>query len=164
MARDAIARQSDVDADSVKLYCDESVEGKYKPGTISFQAKEGKSINLGKIQESIAATRLSGHTNMRVDYLEITAQGKVVLRDLEPVLKVSGTELEFELAADDRDLEKRLLEVAGRGEEVITVTGRLDGWNGRFPVVLRTLAKRYGTDGKKPILLVVTGFETAEKK
>ena len=162
MARDAIARQSDVDADTVKLFC-ESVEGKYKPGTISFQAKEGKSIDLGKIQESIAATRLSGHTNMRVDYLEITARGKVILRDREPVLKVSGTEQEFELAADDRDLEKRLLEVAGRGEEVITVTGRVDGWNGRFPVVLKTLAKRYGTDGKKPILLVVTSFETAGK-
>jgi hypothetical protein len=78
---------------------------------------------------------------MRVDYLEIALRGNLILRDQEPVLQVSGSEQEFELAA-----------------------GRVDGWNGRFPVVLKTLAKRYGTDGKKPILLVITSLETAEKK
>jgi hypothetical protein len=151
-----------VDKDSVKLSCD-SDKGKYRPGKITFQAREGRSINLGKIQEAITATRLSGHTNMRVDYLEITLLGKLVLRDREPVLKVSGSGEEFELAGDDRDVEKRLREAAGRGAERVSVTGRVDGWTGRFPVVLRTLAKRYGTDGKKPMLLVITSFEITAK-
>ena len=98
---------------------------------------------------------------MRVDYLTVTAHGNL-LRDKDPVLLVSGTEQEFELAADDRELEKRLLEVAEQGAEAATVEGRVDGWNGRFPVVLRTLAKRYGTDGKTPILLVITNLETSD--
>jgi hypothetical protein len=151
-----------VEKDSVKLTC-ETEEGKYRPGKITFDARTGRSINLGKIQEAITATRLSGNTNMRVGYLEIVVRGILILRDQEPVLQVSGSELEFELAADDRHLDKRLLESAGRSEETVTVVGRVDGWNGRFPVVLKTLAKRYGTDGKKPILLVITSLETAKK-
>ena len=77
MARDAIARQYDVDKNSVTLEPGPVTEkGKgYHPGTISFRAKEGKSIDLEKLRQSIAATRLSGGTNMRMDYLEITATG-----------------------------------------------------------------------------------------
>lgn len=152
-----------MDKDSVKLSC-ETDAGKYRPGKITFQAKEGKSINLGKIQEAITATRLSGDTNMRVEYLRITVRGNLTLRDKEPVLLVSGATQEFELAADDRQLEKRLLEAAGRTAAGVTVVGRVDGWNGRFPVVLRTLAKRYGTDGETPILLVITSLETGKKE
>lgn len=148
--------------ESVKLSC-ESEQGTYRPGKITFEAKKGKSINLGKIQEALTATRLSGSTNMRVYYLEITVRGNTFLRNGEPMLRVSGTEQEFELAADDRDLEKPLLDAAGRSATV-TVVGRVDGWNGRFPVVLKTLAKRYGTDGKKPILLVITSLETVDKE
>ena len=51
--------------DSVKLIC-ETKEGEYRPGKITFEAKQGKSINLGEIQKAIMATRLSGNTNMRV--------------------------------------------------------------------------------------------------
>ena len=161
--RDAVARQDDVESESVELFC-EPGEGKYRPGKVTFQAKEGKSINLGRIQELITATRLSGNTNMRVDYLNITVRGKLILRGKEPVLLVSGAQQEFELAADDRVLEKRLMKVAGQNTAAVTVVGRVDGWNGRFPVVLRTLAKRYGTDGKTPILLVITSLETSEKE
>ncbi|MCH8047058.1 MAG: hypothetical protein IID44_25425 [Planctomycetes bacterium] len=161
--RDAVARQVDVEKDSVKLSCEEG-EGKYRPGKITFQAKKQRSIDLGKIQKSIAATRLSGHTNMRVDYLQITVRGSLRLHGKEPVLQVSGAGQQFELAADDRDLEKLLLEAAGRSEETVTVVGRVDGWSGRFPVVLRTLAKRYGTDGKTPILLVISSLKTADQK
>jgi hypothetical protein len=152
-----------VEKESVKLTC-EADEGKYRPGTVTFRAKEGKSINLGKIQELIAATRLSGHTNMRVDYLEITVRGNLLLRDDTAVLQVSGAGQQFELEADDRTLAKTLLEAAERSEQAVTVVGRVDGWRGRFPVVLRTLAKRYGTDGKTPILLVITSLKTAGKK
>ena len=160
--RDAVARQVDVQKDSVQLTCEKG-EGKYRPGKVTFQAKKGQSIKLGKIQELIASTRLSGHTNMRVNYLEITVRGSLAVRGVETILKVSGTTQHFELAADDRDLEKVLLAAADRSEKEVTVVGRVDGWNGRFPVVLRTLAKRYGTDGKKPILLVIKSLEVAEQ-
>ena len=53
--------------DSVKR-TGEPGEGKYRPGKITFQAKKEKSVKLGKIQELMAATRLSGHTNMRVEW------------------------------------------------------------------------------------------------
>src|SRR5919202_144121 len=95
MARDAIARQYDVDKNSVTLEPG-TVKEQYQAGTISFRAKEGKSIDLEKLRQSIAATRLSGGTNMRMDYLEITATGEVVsAAGKDPVLKVSGTGQEF---------------------------------------------------------------------
>ncbi len=150
-----------MDSESVTLTC-ETDEGKYRPGKITFRAKEGKSINLGKIQESITATRLSGNTNMRVDYLEITVRGNLTLHNGQPILQVAGAEQQFDLEADDRELEKRLRDAAGRSEQSVTVVGSVDGWAGRFPVVLRTFAKRYGTDGSKPILLVITKLEAAE--
>jgi hypothetical protein len=162
MARDAIARQYDVDKNSVQFHR-EATEGRYQPGTITFHAKKDRSIDLNKLHESLTATRLAGYTNMRVDSLEITVRGKLLVRDNEMLLKVSGTQQEFVLAGDDRVVEDRLREAAKRGEEVTTVTGRVDGWNGRFPVVLKTLANRYGTDGKKPMLLVVTAIDTARK-
>lgn len=36
-------------------------------------------------------------------------RGNLILREQEPVLQVSVAEQEFELAADNRDLEKRLV-------------------------------------------------------
>src|SRR5262245_37712966 len=97
MARDAIARQYDVDKNSVSLVS-EPVQGSYRPGTILFQAKKGRSIDLEKLRESIAATRLSGGTKMSVDWFEITARGELVDRGGELLLKVSGTGEELVLA------------------------------------------------------------------
>src|SRR5437016_5436370 len=97
MARDAIARQYDVDKNSVTLTC-EPGQGGYRPGTITFHAKKGKSIDLDKIRESITATRLSGGTNMGMEYLEITATGVVEANGKELVFKVSGTDQQFVLA------------------------------------------------------------------
>lgn len=160
--RDAVARQSDVEKDSVELTC-ETNGGKYRPGQVTFKAKPGRSINLGKIQEAIAATRLSGHTNMRVNRLEIVVRGDLVLRNHEAFLLVSGVEQELRLEADDRILEQRLREGAARSAEAVTVVGRVDGWSGRFPVILRTLKRRYGGDSAPPVLLVITSLEIAEK-
>lgn len=159
--RDAVARQVDVEEKSVKLSC-ESEEGEYRPGKILFEAKQGKSLNLGDIRKGISATRLSGNTNMRVSYLEIVVRGDLSFRDNEVSLLVSGVEQVFELEADDRILEKQLREDAARSARAVTVVGRVDGWSGRFPVVLRSLAKRYGTDGEKPMLLVITKLEVPE--
>jgi hypothetical protein len=110
VARDAIARQLDVDENSVELTV-EPGEGRYRPGTIAFQAKPDSSVNVAAIRDSIADTRLSGNTNMRVDYLEITVRGAVTLRDGEPVMTSESSEgpgQQFLLAGDDRDLHRRL--------------------------------------------------------
>jgi len=156
MACDAIARQYDVDADSTKLTRPkEPQKGGYQLGTIEFVAKKGKSIDLDKIHESIAATRLSGGTSMRMDYLEITAKGEVIERDKQLVLKVSGTGQELVLSEEPtaKGVLQRLREAVARGDKVSTVTGRVPGWNGVFPVVLAAWAKL--PDAQKRKLTVV---------
>ena len=161
MARDAIARQYDVDKNSVTLTC-EPGKGGYRPGTILFHAKKGKSIDLDKIRESIAATRLSGNTNMGMEYLEITATGDVQAGAKELVLKVAGTEQQFVLgeAPGAKDALQRLRDALAHGESVISVTGRVPGWSGRFPVVLKALAD--APAGQNRVLLVTT-FEVSKK-
>jgi hypothetical protein len=158
MASDAIARQYDVDADSMRLIRPPGQKGDYQLGTIEFAAKKGKSINLDKIHESLTATRLSGGTSMSMDFLELTATGKVFERDGELVLQVSGTGQELVLHEEStaKDNFQRLRDAVGRGKNVSSVTGRVPGWNGRFPAVLKTWAKT--PENQKRQLLVV-GFE-----
>jgi hypothetical protein len=162
MARDAIARQYDVDAGSIKLTRFEGQRGSYQLGTIEFFAKKGKSIDLDKLDESIAATRLSGNTSMSMDYLEITAKGEVIERDKELVLKVSGTGQELVLSEGPsaKGALQRLREAVARGDKVSTVTGRVPGWNGRFPDVLAAWAK--APDAQKRQLAVVD-FQVEKK-
>jgi hypothetical protein len=158
MARDAIARQYDVDADSITILQPPGQKGDYQLGTITFSPKKGKSIDLDKICESITATRLSGGTSMRVDYLEITARGQVFERDKELVLKVSGTGQELVLSEEPtaKDGLQRLRAAVARGDKVSTVTGRVPGWSGRFPDVLRAWAKAPDTQKRR---LAVVDFE-----
>jgi hypothetical protein len=162
MACDAIARQFDVDADSTKLLRPKDQAGSYQLGTIEFAAKKGKSIDLDKIHESIAATRLSGGTSMRMDYLEITAKGQVIEKDKELVLKVSGTGPELVLIEEPtaKGGLQRLREAVARGDKVSTVTGRVPGWSGRFPDVLAAWAKAPEAQKRR---LTVTDF-VVEKK
>src|ERR1700682_1957921 len=138
MARDAITRQYDVEKNLVTLTCEEG-KGGYRPGLITFSAKKGKSIDLKKIRESITATRLSGGTGMGVDYLEITALGAVEARDKELLLTVSGCGQQFTLieAPTAKGMAQKLREALDRGEKVTGVTGRVQGWKGTFPIVLR---------------------------
>ena len=162
MALDAIARQYDVDADSIKLARPEGQKGDYQLGTIEFAAKKGKSIDLEKIHESITATRLSGGTRMSMDYLEITARGKVIERDKDLVLKVSGTGQQLVLSEDPaaKGGLQRLREAVARGDKVFTVTGRVPGWNGRFPVVLAAWTK--APDSQKSMLAIMD-FKVEQK-
>jgi hypothetical protein len=162
MARDAIARQYDVDADSILIIVPPGEKYSYQLGTIVFGPKKGRSIDLDKICESITATRLSGNTNMSVDYLEITAEGEVIKRDKELVLKVSGTGQELLLSEEPTAKEglQRLREAVARGDRVSTVTGRVPGWSGRFPVLLRAWAKAPDTQKRK---LAVVDFEVEKK-
>jgi hypothetical protein len=164
VAQDAIARQYDVDKNSVQLTREPDAKGNYQPGTISFRAKQGKSIDVEKIHESIKATRLSGGTRMQVTYLEITATGAVEPGENDTLLfKVAGTGQQFTLsddaAAGRDDNEKtpfqRLRGELAKGEKAVTVTGRVGGWSGAFPQVL----------SKPPVQrmkLAVTGFETGK--
>jgi hypothetical protein len=96
-----------------------------------------------KIRESITATRLSGSTSMSVEYFEITALGAVAMRDKTAMLTIAGTGQQFILteSAASKGQMARLQDVLSRGEKIASVTGRLEGWNGVFPVVLRELAK-----------------------
>jgi hypothetical protein len=162
MACDAIARQFDVDADSTKLLRPKDETGRYQLGTIEFAAKKGKSIDLDKIHESITATRLSGGTNMRMDYLEITARGQVIEKDKELVLKVPGTGPELVLIEEPsaKGGLQRLREAVARGDKVSTVTGRVPGWSGRFPDVLAAWAKAPEAQKRR---VAVTDF-VVEKK
>jgi hypothetical protein len=139
MASDAIARQYDVNKNSVILTCEPGKQS-YRPGTIAFAAKAGKSIDLAKMRESIAATRLSGGTNMGMEYLEITATGAV--------------------QASDKGTLERLRDALARGEKLSSVTGRVQGWNGRFPDVLKALEK---APPESRSVLLVTDFEMHKK-
>ena len=161
MARDAIARQYDVDADSIIL---QPLEPKvsYQRGTIEFAPKKGRSIDLDKICESITATRLSGNTSMSMDYLEITAKGEVIEKGKELVLKVSGTGQDLVLSEGPtaKGALERLREAVARGDKVSSVTGRVPGWNGRFPEVLAAWAKAPEAQKRK---LAVVDFEVEKK-
>ena len=161
MARDAIARQYDVDADSIIL-TPIGQKSSYQLGTIEFFAKKGKTIDLDKLDESIAATRLSGGTHMSIDYLEITAQGEVIERDKELILKVSGTGQELSLSEEPtaKDGLKRLREAVAHGDKVSTVTGRVPGWSGRFPLVLAAWATAPDAQKRK---LAVVDFKLEKK-
>ena len=156
MARDATARLYDVDADNVGL--------EIKTGTITFRAKKGRLVDLDKLHESIWATRLSGKTGMAMNWIDVTAVGEVVLDQTQPRLKVTGSEQVFLLADDTKATRKtgektpfaKLQEALGRGERVISVTGRVEGWGGHFPDFLKTLPK-------KPLVILVKEFEVAKQ-
>jgi hypothetical protein len=165
MARDAISRQYDVDKNRVTLTC-EGEKGSYRPGIITFYPKPGKTIDLRKMEESIRATRLSGGTSMKMDSLEVTATGTLEKSTDGLLFKVSGSSQTFLLKEpgpkDDAGATKawhRLQETVGAGTRVTNVTGRVQGWSGIFPVVLRGLAKI--PDGA-PSGLVVSEFETSK--
>jgi hypothetical protein len=162
MARDAIARQYDVDKNRVTLTC-EAGKGDYRPGVITFFPKKGKSLDLRKMAESIRATRLSGGTSMSMDFLEITATGAAVSAGKEMLFKVHGAAEQFILkdaGGKSQGSLERLREALSSGAKVVSVTGRVEGWNGKFPDVLRSLAKQ---PAGAPVVLLITDFETSNK-
>jgi hypothetical protein len=154
VARDAAARQYDVDADAVKLDIDK--------GEISFRAKKGRLVDLDKLHESIWATRLSGGTGMALNWIDVTAVGEVVVQEDRIILKVTGSTANFVLQADpkakpgDKTAFARLRDDLDRGKKLASVTGRVEGWQGHFPPFLKTLPK-------KPRVLLVKDFEFVKK-
>jgi hypothetical protein len=160
VARDAIARQYDVDKNAVELHISD--------GKITFSAKKGKSIDLDKIRASIRATRLSGNTGMELHSLDITAVGTARAAGPDLLLNVAGTRQQFVLGEDPEAQAgsraktplRRLREALARGQRPVRVTGRVHGWNGPFPVFLRDSP---GRSARKPPLLIVQEFELVEK-
>jgi hypothetical protein len=158
-----------VDKSSIK-YEIEPGKGRYRNGTITFVAKKGESINLEKILESLKATRLFKGTRSGVNFLEITAEGEVVVVDKQILLKVSGTGEQFRLGDDPTAKRqegvkppfRRLQQALAKGQKIARVTGRVQGWSGRWPVVLGELAGKEKPAARKPALLMVTDFQTVK--
>jgi hypothetical protein len=161
-----------VDDKSVKLVA-EGEKARYQPGKITFVAKKGKSIDLGKLRADLQATRLGKRTSSRVTYLEITATGKVAEAGKELQLNVGGTKQQFLLGEDPKDKPKegektplgRLREAVAKGKKIISVTGRVQGWSGTWPTVLKELAAEEEKEPskRKPSVLHVTDFEVAKE-
>jgi hypothetical protein len=153
--------------------------GKYRNGTITFSPQKGKSLDLAKIVAGLQTTRLAGRTGSGVNFLEITAKGEVIVVEKDTLLKVSGTTQQFALGDDPKAKPKegtktpfqRLCEALAKGEKVTSVTGRVHGWSGRWPEVLRALSGEPAENAEKPdkpaagkpTLLIVTDFQTAPK-
>ena len=154
MARDATARQYDVDADAVRL--------DLKKGEVTFRAKKGRLVSLDKLHESIWATRLSGNTGMAINWIDVTAVGTVIVEKDRIVLKVTGMDDVFVLQEDSRTAAvgksplSRLRAAAQGGQTQMSVTGRVDGWKGHFPPFLKTLPK-------KPRVILVKEFEVVKR-
>jgi hypothetical protein len=149
VARDATARQYDVDADRVQL--------DIRKGLITFHAKKGRLVDLDKLHESIWATRLSGNTGMALNWIDVTAVGRVAVEDGRTLLKVAGSDQYFVLkeAPGAEAPFRRLRQALDRGEKVVSVTGRLDGWTGHFPPFLKTVPAR-------PRVILVKDFQAAK--
>jgi hypothetical protein len=157
VARDATARLYDVDEDSVTI--------DQKAGRIAFRAKKGRLVDLDKLHESIKATRLSDDdTAMELKSLDVTVVGALLTDKKELRLKAAGSEEVFVLAEAPGARAKataptpfqRLQEALKRGEKVVSVTGRLDGWTGNFEAFLKKLPA-------KPRRLLVLDFRTAAR-
>jgi hypothetical protein len=135
VARDATARQYDVDADSVRL--------DVSRGEITFTAKKGRLIDLDKLHESVWATRLSGGTGMALNWLDVTAVGEVAVEKDRVVLKVHGSDQLFVLKEDPKDRKAfARLRAAIKGGAKMSVTGRLEDWRGHWPPFLKALPAR----------------------
>ena len=157
MARDATARLYDVDADLVAL--------DKKAGTITFRAKKDRLVDLDMLHESIWATRLGTGTGMELKWLQVTAEGQAAVdKKGEIRMNVAGSDQYFLLAEDagakPKEGEKtplqRLREALDKGEKVVSVTGRVDGWNGNFVKFLAKLPA-------KPRTIIVKEFQTAKR-
>lgn len=160
MARDATARLYDVDQHAITFTkLDQSK--RYDMGEIAFRAKPGSLIELDQLHESIWASRLSRGTSSGLVSLEVTARGQVAAEGNRLILRVSGSDDYFVLDADPEEGQKvkfdQLRAAQVQGEKIVSVTGRLDGWSGRWPQMLRQLPP-------KPRKILVSEFEFVEEK
>jgi hypothetical protein len=177
VAAKALKRQSDVEPTSVLV--DKVETGDV--GRIVFAGRRGRSLDLDKIHACLKETRLSGKppgkTRSRILYLELTVKGHVVKEGKEVLLKVNGTKQVFRLGEETRPAAspqrtdiQRLEKAMSKGPKVVSVTGRVKGWSGHFPAVLRELPGDFvpdprhpGNRVRRPPLLYVVALEEARK-
>jgi hypothetical protein len=104
--------------------------------------------------------------------------GDVVESGKELLLKVKGTKEVFRLddepepkaGAREGTAFQRLQTAVARGQTAINITGRVKGWTGHFPAVLRELPaeftpvpkNQHGPPARRPPLLYVVGFAEAK--
>jgi hypothetical protein len=157
VAVDATARLYDVDEDSVIFSKLDRTE-KYDQGIVTFRARSGKLIDLGKLHESIWATRLSGGTRSGLVSLEVNAIGQAINTQDATILRVNGSDAKFVLvkhsSGEYATAFEELLEAAA-GEKPVAVTGVIDNYRGRWPQVLRAKPD-------KTRRILVTGFQVVE--
>ena len=160
MAREATARLYDVQRSSVVLKKFTEKE-RYDIGTIKFRAKKGRLIDLNKLHESIWATRLSGGTRSGLLSLEVTAVGEAVVTGKKTIFKVTGSSAHFVLEKNPEDGHKdqfeKLRAAVNAGEKIVSVTGRIASYAGRWPTVLAKAPTQ-------PRRILVTSFKTTNIK
>jgi len=159
MAREATARLYDVDENKVALLRPKRLD-RYTHGTIKFQAKKGKLIDLDKLHESVWATRLSKGTRSGLVSLEVTAVGSISGGSKQPRLDIARSNAFFLLqkgkSKQERAAFERMIETVRQDgqSQTVRVTGTVDGWGGVWPSVLKKLPR-------KPRRIIVTGFQVA---
>ena len=79
--------------------------------------------------------------------LNVTGSDRYFVLIENPEIKTEGGE---------RTTFGRLREAINRGDKVVSVTGRLEGWAGRWPNFLKELPR-------KPRRIMVASFQTAEE-
>jgi hypothetical protein len=151
-------------------------------GRVVFAAMPGHSLDLDKIHACLKETRLSGkppgNTRSRIQYLQLLVKGNVAKDGEDLLLKVNGTKQVFRLGEEpssetvplNSDFQ-RLEKAVANGRKVVSVTGRVKGWCGHFPAVLRELPADFMPDPanagnppiRRPPLLYVVGFEEGKE-
>ena len=160
MARGATARLYDVDEDSV-VFKKFNKSKKYDHGSITFRARKGRLIDLDQMHESVWATRLSGGTRSGLVSLVVTAIGDIGEKDGHTVLRVVGSDAYFVLEKNPEEKYGEIFDALNSSSpninQVVKVTGRLDGWKGRWPTMLSAVPE-------KPRCILVTDFELMENE
>ncbi len=83
-----------------------------------------------------------------------------IVNESETVLNVTGSDHHFVLSGNSetptregtKTTFRKLRESMKRGGKVVSVTGRVEGWSGGWPTILRQLPA-------KPRRIIVTGFQ-----
>lgn len=154
------------------------MKAEQKPeGRLEFAARAGHSLDLEKIHACIGETRLSGKkgsTGCQFRYLEITAVGELEKGEKGLLLKVNGTKQVFRLDEEpgpkavtlEGTVFERLQRAMARGEKITSVSGRVKGWTGHAPKVLKEFPADTINPGPPvplPPLVYVTDFEIAKQ-
>ena len=157
MAREAAARLYDVDEDTVTFKKLNQTK-KYDQGIVTFRARKGKLIDLGKLHESVWASRLAHGTRSGLVSLDVDVIGKVVQTAGGLQLQVADSDAVFALGeSKDKQVAKAFadLQACAGEDQVVKLTGRIDNYKGRWPSL-------YQKPLPKLRRILVTSFEKVE--